>query len=86
MTIRSSISEVITLEGGMIGMIMLYDGINLSAGNTIEARIDPSVSVNQKFHLFTVGEEASSGGSVPNKIKRWTGSQWEEINQVVVFK
>lgn len=73
-------------SGGMCGMIMLYDGLNLSAGNTIEARIDPSVSVNQKFHLFTAGIEAASGGAVPNKMKRWTGSVWEEVNQVVVFQ
>jgi len=72
-------------SGGMCGMIMLYDGLNFGAGSTIEARIDPSVSVNQKFHLFTAGTETASGGSVPNKIKRWTGSQWEEVNQLVVF-
>lgn len=73
-------------SGGMCGMIMLYDGLNLSAGNTIEARIDPSVSVNQKFHLFTAGIEAASGAALPNKMKRWTGSVWEEVNQIVVLQ
>jgi hypothetical protein len=71
-------------SGGTCGMIMLYDGLNFGAGSTIEARIDPSVSVNQKFHMFTAGTETASGGSVPNKIKRWTGSQWVEVNQLVV--
>jgi hypothetical protein len=73
-------------SGGMCGMIMLYDGLNFGAGSTIEARIDPSVSVNQKFHLFTAGEETAQGGSVPNKMKRWTGTQWQEVNQLVVYK
>lgn len=73
-------------SGGTCGMIMLYDGLNLSAGDTIEARIDPSVSVNQKFHLFTAGIESASGAALPNKMKRWTGSIWEEVNQVVVFQ
>lgn len=71
-------------SGGMCGMIMLYDGLNLSAGNTIEARIDPSVSVNQKFHLFTAGIETTSGGSVVNRVKRWNNTIWEEVNQLVV--
>lgn len=71
-------------SGGMFGMIPLYDGLNFGAGSTIEARIDPSVSVNQKFHLFTAGTETASGGSTPNKIKRWTGAVWQEINQLVV--
>jgi hypothetical protein len=71
-------------SGGMCGMIPLYDGLNFGAGSTIEARIDPSVSVNQKFHLFTAGTETAQGGSVPNKMKRWTGTQWEEVNQLVV--
>ncbi len=73
-------------SGGMFGMIPLFDGISFGAGNTIEARIDPSVSVNQKFHLFTTGTETASGGVVQNKIKRWDGAQWQEINQLVVFK
>lgn len=72
-------------SGGMCGMVMLYDGLNFGAGSTIEARIDPSVSVNQKFHLFTAGEETASGGSVPNKMKRWDGLQWDEVNQLVIF-
>jgi hypothetical protein len=50
-------------SGGTCGMIMLYDGLNFGAGSTIEARIDPSVSVNQKFHLFTAGEETAISGA-----------------------
>jgi hypothetical protein len=74
-------------SGGMFGMIPFYDGINLSAGNTIEARIDPSVSVNQKFHLFTAGEETATGGVSNNsKMKRWSGSQWVSTDTVVVFR
>jgi hypothetical protein len=49
-------------SGGMFGMIPFYDGLNFGAGSTIEARIDPSVSVNQKFHLFTAGDETAMGG------------------------
>lgn len=74
-------------SGGMFGMIPLYDGLNLGAGDTIEARIDPSVSVNQKFHMFTVGEETAQGGTpVESKAKRWTGTEWKSIGTIVVFK
>jgi hypothetical protein len=74
-------------SGGMCGMIPLYDGLNFGAGSTIEARIDPSVSVNQKFHLFTVGEETLQGGApAESKLKRWTGTEWVSIGTIVVFQ
>jgi len=74
-------------SGGMCGMIPLYDGLNFGAGSTIEARIDPSVSVNQKFHLFTAGTEVATGGVSNNsKMKRWDGSQWISTDTVVVFR
>lgn len=65
------------------GMIPFYDGLNLSAGNTIEARIDPSVSVNQKFHLFTAAEETAAGGGV-SKLSRWNGSEWVAVGTMIV--
>ena len=64
------------------GMIPFYDGLNLSAGSTIEARIDPSVSVNQKFHMFTVSEETSAGGV--SKLSRWSGSEWVAVGTMIV--
>jgi hypothetical protein len=73
-------------SGGMFGMIPFYDGLNFGAGNTIEARIDPSVSVNQKFHLFTIGEETATGGSTESKLKRWTGVGWYPVGTIVVFQ
>jgi hypothetical protein len=69
-------------SGGMWGMIPFYDGLNFGAGSTIEARIDPSVSVNQKFHLFTVGEEIASGGV--SKLKRWSGTEWVSVGTMIV--
>lgn len=71
-------------SGGMCGMIPLYDGLNFAAGSTIEARIDPSVSVNQKFHMFTAGDEVATGGEVESKLKRWNGSEWVAVGAVVV--
>jgi hypothetical protein len=65
------------------GMIPFYDGLNLSTGSTIEARIDPSVSVNQKFHLITVSEETASGGGV-SKLSRWNGSEWVSVGTMIV--
>jgi hypothetical protein len=73
-------------NGGMFGMIPFYDGLNFGAGATIEARIDPSVSVNQKFHLFTAGEENAVGGAEESKFKRWTGSEWKSIGTLTVYK
>lgn len=74
-------------SGGMFGMIPLYDGLNFGAGSSIEARIDPSVSVNQKFHLFTVGEETAVGGApVESKMKRWNGTEWMSVGTIVVFQ
>jgi hypothetical protein len=64
------------------GMIPFYDGLNLSAGSTIEARIDPSVSVNQKFHMFTVSEETAAGGI--SKLSRWNGSEWVPVGTMIV--
>jgi hypothetical protein len=64
-------------------MIPFYDGLNFAAGNTIEARIDPSVSVNQKFHMFTVGEETAVGGGV-SKLSRWSGTEWVAVGTIVV--
>jgi len=65
------------------GMIPFYDGLNLSAGNTIEARIDPTVTVNQKFNLFTVSEETAAGGGV-SKLSRWNGSEWVAVGTMIV--
>jgi hypothetical protein len=74
-------------SGGMFGMIPFYDGLNFGAGSTIEARIDPSVSVNQKFHMFTVGEESATGGTpTESKLKRWSGTEWVSVGTIVVFQ
>lgn len=73
-------------SGGMFGMIPFYDGLNFGAGSTIEARIDPSVSVNQKFHLFTAGEETASGGVSDSKLKRWSGTEWISVGTIVVYQ
>jgi hypothetical protein len=71
----------------MFGMIPFYDGLNFGAGSTIEARIDPSVSVNQKFHRFTVGEESATGGTpTESKLKRWSGTEWVSVGTIVVFQ
>jgi hypothetical protein len=77
-------------SGGMCGMIPFYDGLNFGAGSTIEARIDPSVSVNQKFHMFTAGEETEGGGGSPqNEVKKWYENQWVSqgyISGIVVYQ
>lgn len=51
---------------GLKGIFSLYDGIVLNRGDKLEARIDPPLSVNQKFHLVIWGIEADSGGAVTN--------------------
>lgn len=48
------------------GTFPLYDGINLNPGDRLEARIDPPISVNQKFHLVVWGMEIDTGGAVTN--------------------
>lgn len=48
------------------GIFPLYDGIALNRGDKLEAKIDPPLSVNQKFHLVVWGTEADTGGAVTN--------------------
>ena len=48
------------------GIFPFYDGITLNPGDNLEARIDPPLSVNQKFHLVVWGTETDSGGAVTN--------------------
>lgn len=48
------------------GIFPFYDGITLSPGDKLEARIDPPISVNQKFHLIVWGIETDTGGAVTN--------------------
>lgn len=51
---------------GLRGILPFYDGISLNPGDKLEARIDPPLSVNQKFHLVVWGTETDSGGAVTN--------------------
>lgn len=48
------------------GIFPFYDGITLNPRDNLEARIDPPLSVNQKFHLVVWGTETDSGGAVTN--------------------
>jgi hypothetical protein len=48
------------------GIFPLYDGIALNHGDKLEARIDPPLSVNQKFHLVVWGTETDAGGAAAN--------------------
>jgi hypothetical protein len=48
------------------GVFSLYDGITLNQGDKLEARIDPPLSVNQKFHLVVWGVEIDTGGAITN--------------------
>lgn len=48
------------------GIFPLYDGIALNRGDKLEAKIDPPLSVNQKFHLVIWGTETDIGGAVTN--------------------
>lgn len=48
------------------GILPLYDGIALNSRDSLEARIDPPLSVNQKFHLVVWGIETDTGGAVTN--------------------
>jgi len=51
---------------GLRGIFPFYDGISLNPGDKLEARIDPPISVNQKFHLVVWGTETDTGGAVTN--------------------
>jgi hypothetical protein len=51
---------------GLRGIFPFYDGITLNPMDKLEARIDPPLSVNQKFHLVIWGIETDSGGAVTN--------------------
>lgn len=51
---------------GIRGIFPFFDGIVLSPGDKLEARIDPSISVNQKFHVVVWGTETGTGGAVTN--------------------
>lgn len=48
------------------GIFPFYDGITLNSRDNLEARIDPPLSVNQKFHLVVWGIETDIGGAVTN--------------------
>lgn len=48
------------------GIFPFFDGITLSPEDKLEARIDPPLSVNQKFHLIVWGTETDTGGAVTN--------------------
>ncbi len=48
------------------GIFSFYDGITLNPGDKLEARIDPAISVNQKFHLIVWGIETDTGAAVTN--------------------
>ena len=47
-------------------IFLFFDGIVLNRGDKLEARIDPPLSVNQKFHLVVWGTETDIGGAVTN--------------------
>lgn len=51
---------------GLRGILPFYDGIVLNPGDKLEARIDPPISVNQKFHLVVWGIETDTGAAVTN--------------------
>ncbi len=51
---------------GLRGIFPFYDGITLNPGDKLEARIDPPISVNQKFYLIVWGTEIDIGGAVTN--------------------
>ncbi len=51
---------------GLRGIFSFYDGISLNSGDKLEARIDPPISVNQKFHLIAWGTETDTGAAVTN--------------------
>jgi len=52
-----------TLAGkGMRGMLMFYDGLNINHGDTIEARADPLLSVNQNYNMIIAGDETEEEG------------------------
>ncbi len=48
------------------GVLPFYDGVSLNPGDKLEARIDPPLSVNQKFHFVVWGTETDTGGAVTN--------------------
>ena len=48
------------------GILPFYDGISLNPVDKLEAKIDPPLSVNQKFHLVVWGTESDTGGAVTN--------------------
>lgn len=51
---------------GLRGIFPFYDGITLNPRDSLEARIDPPLSVNQKFYLIVWGIETDTGGAVTN--------------------
>ena len=51
---------------GLRGIFPFYDGVTLNTGDNLEARIDPPISVNQKFHFIVWGIETDTGGAVTN--------------------
>lgn len=51
---------------GLRGIFPFFDGIDLNPEDKLEARIDPPISVNQKFHLVVWGTETDIGGAVTN--------------------
>jgi hypothetical protein len=51
---------------GLRGILPFYDGVTLNPGDKLEARIDPSLSVNQNFHFIVWGTETDTGGAVTN--------------------
>lgn len=51
---------------GSRSVFPFYDGISLNAGDRLEARVDPPLSVNQRFHLVIWGTETDTGAAVTN--------------------
>lgn len=51
---------------GSRSVFPFYDGISLNARDRLEARVDPPLSVNQRFHLVIWGTETDTGAAVTN--------------------